>query len=82
MNSKLLFFGCFFIFFSCSTSNEVVSNNRIQKRKYNKGYHFKKRIEINHNNKNINCSISVCFLNVIITLIYGNASLNNRSISS
>ena len=54
MNSKLLFFGCFFIFFSCSTSNEVVSNNRIQKRKYNKGYHFKKRIEINRNNKNIN----------------------------
>ncbi|MDX1444907.1 YqaE/Pmp3 family membrane protein [Lishizhenia sp.] len=27
---------------SCSTSNEVVNNNRIQKRKYTKGWHVKK----------------------------------------
>jgi hypothetical protein len=52
MISKALYFFSFLLLFSCSTSNEVVSNNRIQKRKYAKGYHLKKRLEINHNNKN------------------------------
>ena len=28
---------------SCSTTNDVASGRRIQKRKYNKGFHFKKR---------------------------------------
>ena len=54
MNSKLLFLGCLFFLFSCSTSHEVVSNNRIQKRKYNKGYHFKKHIKVTNDINNAN----------------------------
>lgn len=52
MNSKLLFLGCLLFLFSCSTSHEVVSNNRIQKRKYNKGYHFKKHIKVTNDINN------------------------------
>lgn len=51
MKNQKSFFSIFTILFSlallssCSTSNEVVSNNFITKRKYNKGFHidFKKR---------------------------------------
>jgi hypothetical protein len=43
--STLSLFIIFAILSSCSTSNEVVSNNFITKRKFNKGFHidFKKR---------------------------------------
>jgi hypothetical protein len=53
MISKALYFFSFLLLFSCSTSNNVVSNNRIQKRKYTKGYHLQNRLEINRNNKTI-----------------------------
>ncbi len=51
MKNQKSFFSIFTVLFSlailssCSTSNEVVSNNFITKRKYNKGFHidFKKR---------------------------------------
>ena len=39
--SYLLILTCLFIL-SCSSSSDVVSNNRIQKRKYNKGLFVKK----------------------------------------
>lgn len=36
-----LFYACIFsLFFSCSHSNHVTSSSFIQKRKYNKGFHF------------------------------------------
>ena len=37
------------IFASCSTTSDVVSNKRIQKRKYNKGFNIKSQNKNNHN---------------------------------
>ena len=37
------------IFASCSTTSDVVSNKRIQKRKYTKGFNIKSQNKNNHN---------------------------------
>ena len=37
------------IFASCSTTSDVVSNKRIQKRKYTKGFNIKSQNNNNHN---------------------------------
>ena len=39
---KTLYFIVTLILFSCSTSSDVVSHNLLQKRKYNRGYFYKK----------------------------------------
>jgi TM2 domain-containing membrane protein YozV len=52
MNNKILYLLISLFLFSCSSSNDVVSNNRIQKRKYTKGYNFKKYGKTKHKNNN------------------------------
>ena len=54
MRNKLLYLLISLFFFSCSSSNDVVSNKRIQKRKYTKGYSLKKYGKIKHKNYNEN----------------------------
>lgn len=43
---KLLLIAVGAVLFSCSTSNDVVSNGFIQKRKYTKGWHINKRAKV------------------------------------
>ena len=48
--NKIIYALIFLLFFSCSTSLDVVSHNFIQKRKYTKGYFLKKQHKLKNDN--------------------------------
>ena len=66
---KILYFLITLFLFSCSTSSEVVSHNLIQKRKYNKGYFYKKHQNSKTEFHNSNNSDSIIFKPSISNLL-------------
>ena len=67
MRKKYLYFLSFLVLFSCSSSNDVVSNRLIQKRKYNKGFHLKSFNKKNNNLVNLVLKKNNDFNNLIIS---------------
>lgn len=54
MKKFILFFASIPFIFSCSTSSDVVSNKKIQKRKYTKGFDIKNKRKLDFNNYSLN----------------------------
>jgi TM2 domain-containing membrane protein YozV len=76
---KILYFLTTLFLFSCSTSSDVVSHNLLQKRKYNKGYFYKKHQNSKTEFHNSNNSDAIIFKPSISNLLLNEQIVTNNS---
>jgi len=76
---KILYFLITLFLFSCSTSSDVVSHNLIQKRKYNKGYFYKKHQNSKTDYHNSNNSDAIIFKPSMSNLLLNEQIATNNS---
>lgn len=76
---KILYFLVTLFLFSCSTSSDVVSHNLLQKRKYNKGYFYKKHQNSKTDYHNSNKSDAIIFKPSMSNLLLNEQIATNNS---